>query len=69
MARELSGLGPAPVFADMPFSNGRTLMDARALDAWATSTRRALRTLGPAHFGYSDPAAGLQGLATDVGAV
>jgi len=38
------------------FSNGRTLMDARALDAWAASTRRALRTLGPAHFGYSEPA-------------
>lgn len=38
------------------FSNGRTLMDARALDAWSTSTRRALRTLGPQHFGYSEPA-------------
>jgi GntR family transcriptional regulator/MocR family aminotransferase len=38
------------------FSNGRTLMDARALDAWSTSTRRALRTLGPEHFGYSEPA-------------
>lgn len=38
------------------FSNGRTLMDARALDAWSASTRRALRTLGPSHFGYSEPA-------------
>ena len=38
------------------FSNGRTLMDARALDAWSKSTRRALRTLDPVHFGYSDPA-------------
>lgn len=38
------------------FSNGRTLMDARALDAWSASTRRALRTLGPEHFGYSEPA-------------
>lgn len=37
------------------FSNGRTLMDARALDAWAASTRRALKTLDPIHFGYSDP--------------
>jgi GntR family transcriptional regulator/MocR family aminotransferase len=37
------------------FSNGRTLMDARALDAWAASTRRALKTLDPVHFGYSDP--------------
>jgi len=38
------------------FTSGRTLMDARALDAWSKSTRRALRTLGPVHFGYSDPA-------------
>lgn len=38
------------------FSNGRTLMDARALDAWAKATRRALRTLDHVHFGYSDPA-------------
>lgn len=38
------------------FVNGRTLMDARALDAWSTSTRRALRTLGSLHFGYSSPA-------------
>ena len=38
------------------FSNGRTLMDARALDAWAASTRRALRVLDPSHFGYADPA-------------
>jgi GntR family transcriptional regulator / MocR family aminotransferase len=37
-----------------PFSNGRTLMDERALDAWSRATRRALRTLGPAHFGYTD---------------
>lgn len=39
-----------------PFSNGRTLMDARAIDEWSRSTRRALRTLDPIHFGYSDPA-------------
>jgi GntR family transcriptional regulator/MocR family aminotransferase len=38
------------------FSNGRTLMDARALDAWSKSTRRALRTLDAHHFGYSEPA-------------
>jgi GntR family transcriptional regulator/MocR family aminotransferase len=38
------------------FSNGRTLMDARALDAWSKSTRRALRMLGPVHFGYAEPA-------------
>lgn len=49
------------------FSNGRTLMDARALDAWSASTRRALRNLGPAHFGYSDPAgdARLRGAVAD----
>ncbi|MGH6967446.1 MAG: PLP-dependent aminotransferase family protein [Phenylobacterium sp.] len=47
----------APVTAgSATFTNGRTLMDARALDAWSKSTRRALRTLDPVHFGYSDPA-------------
>jgi len=46
----------APSLDPQAFSNGRTLMDARAQDAWSVSTRRALRTLGPAHFGYSDPA-------------
>jgi GntR family transcriptional regulator/MocR family aminotransferase len=56
-ARELAGF-PAPPISTEPqaFSNGRTLMDARALDAWSASTRRALRHLGPAHFGYSDAA-------------
>lgn len=42
--------------ARVPFSNGRTLMDARALDGWQKSTRRALRTLSVDHFGYSHPA-------------
>jgi GntR family transcriptional regulator/MocR family aminotransferase len=42
------------------FSNGRTLMDARALDAWSKSTRRALRTLDAHHFGYSEPAGDLR---------
>lgn len=46
----------APSLEPQAFSNGRTLMDARAQDAWSVSTRRALRNLGPAHFGYSDPA-------------
>lgn len=45
-----------PSLADVPFSNGRTLMDARAHEAWGASTRRALKTLGPEHFGYADPA-------------
>lgn len=42
--------------ARVAFSNGRTLMDARALDEWSKSTRRALRVLGPEHFGYTHPA-------------
>jgi len=56
-ALDLAGVVAPPLSLEpQAFSNGRTLMDARALDAWATSTRRALRTLGPAHFGYSEPA-------------
>lgn len=56
---------PAQVFASVggfttlpgerPFNTGRTLLDARATAAWSRSTRRALRQLGPEHFGYSDP--------------
>src|SRR5688500_6106829 len=46
---------PRPAAQPSAFSNGRTLMDARALDAWGRSTRRALRRLGPEHFGYTDP--------------
>ncbi|MDO9172557.1 MAG: PLP-dependent aminotransferase family protein, partial [bacterium] len=52
---------PPPASSEpQAFSNGRTLMDARALDAWATSTRRALRTLDPSHFGYGEPAGDLR---------
>lgn len=52
-----AALGFPPLAGEgQTFSNGRTLMDARALDAWSRSTRRALRTLGPVHFGYSEPA-------------
>jgi GntR family transcriptional regulator/MocR family aminotransferase len=40
---------------ERPFNTGRTLMDVRATAAWSRSTRRALRHLGPEHFGYSDP--------------
>src|SRR5689334_13606842 len=36
---------PAPSPDARPFSNGRTLMDARAEAAWLRATRRALRTL------------------------
>ncbi|WP_337185722.1 PLP-dependent aminotransferase family protein [Phenylobacterium sp.] len=56
---------PDAPLAARTFSNGRTLMDARAQDAWSTSTRRALRRLGAEHFGYSDPAGDL-GLRTAV---
>lgn len=56
-AHDLAAMAAAaPSLEPKAFSNGRTLMDARAQDAWSVSTRRALRTLGPAHFGYSDPA-------------
>lgn len=56
-ARELAAVAPAPPSLEpLLFSNGRTLMDARAMDAWSASTRRTLRHLGPEHFGYSEPA-------------
>jgi GntR family transcriptional regulator/MocR family aminotransferase len=56
-ARDLAAAAPLPPSLEpQTFSNGRTLMDARAQDAWSVSTRRALRNLGPAHFGYSEPA-------------
>lgn len=45
-----------PLPGHAPFNTGRTLMDARALAAWSRATRRALRTLGPEHFGYAEPA-------------
>lgn len=46
---------PPPQADQRLFTSGRTLLDARAMDAWSRSTRRALRTLDPVHFGYSDP--------------
>jgi len=56
-ARDLAEImAHAPSLEPQTFSNGRTLMDARAQDAWSVSTRRALRTLSPAHFGYGEPA-------------
>ena len=41
---------------DAPFNTGRTLLDARAMAAWSRASRRVLRTLGPEHFGYAEPA-------------
>lgn len=40
---------------EAPFNTGRTLLDERARDAWSRAARRALRSLGPEHFGYADP--------------
>jgi GntR family transcriptional regulator/MocR family aminotransferase len=48
--------GSPPLPGDAPFNTGRTLMDPRALAAWGRATRRALRTLGPEHFGYAEAA-------------
>jgi GntR family transcriptional regulator/MocR family aminotransferase len=48
---------PAPPLpGDAPFNSGRTLMDVRATAAWGRAARRALRHLGPEHFGYAEPA-------------
>ncbi len=48
---------PAPPLpGDAPFNTGRTLMDVRALAAWGRASRRALRVLGPEHFGYAEAA-------------
>lgn len=55
-ARVMAGVGGfATLPGERPFNTGRTLLDPRAADAWSRSTRRALRHLGPVHFGYSDP--------------
>lgn len=60
-ARELDEMiFPAPKADPRLFSTGRTLLDARAFDAWSRSTRRALRTLGPHHFGYSEPSGDIE---------
>lgn len=55
-ARDLDELQfPPPQSDPRLFATGRTLLDARAQDAWGRSARRALRTLDAVHFGYSDP--------------
>jgi GntR family transcriptional regulator/MocR family aminotransferase len=66
--RELAGLAlPAGGREPQPFTSGRTLMDARALDAWSRATRRALRTLDPLHFGYTE-SAGMPELRAEIAA-
>lgn len=55
-AREMDEMVfPAPKADPRLFSTGRTLLDARAFDAWTRSSRRALKTMDHVHFGYSDP--------------
>jgi GntR family transcriptional regulator/MocR family aminotransferase len=41
---------------ERPFNTGRTLLDGRAADGWRRAARWTLRTLGPEHLGYADPA-------------
>jgi GntR family transcriptional regulator/MocR family aminotransferase len=41
---------------EAPFNTGRTLLDERAREGWRRATRVALGGLGPAHFGYGEPA-------------
>ena len=48
-----------------PFGTGRSLMDARSVDAWRRLTLRALRGFDPVHRGYSDPR-GLPALRTAI---
>jgi GntR family transcriptional regulator / MocR family aminotransferase len=40
---------------ERPFNLGRTLVDARTIALWRKSSAKVFRTLGPDHFGYSDP--------------
>ena len=52
--------GPVPPILGLSgealFNTGRTRMDERALAAWRRAARAVARSLGPEHFGYSDPA-------------
>jgi GntR family transcriptional regulator/MocR family aminotransferase len=40
---------------ERPFNLGRTLVDARTMELWRKASARVFRSLGPDHFGYSDP--------------
>ena len=44
-----------PSLDDQPFTSGRCMMDERAQDAWRRASLRAVRAMGPADFGYTDP--------------
>jgi GntR family transcriptional regulator / MocR family aminotransferase len=61
---------PAKAFAEFersatyaesrPFNTGRTLIDARTLEAWRKLTHRAVRSLGTYDLGYTDPAGSME---------
>jgi GntR family transcriptional regulator/MocR family aminotransferase len=40
---------------ERPFNLGRTLIDHRTMELWRKLSARTFRSLGPGHFGYSDP--------------
>jgi GntR family transcriptional regulator/MocR family aminotransferase len=43
-----------------PFNTGRTLIDARTLEAWRKFTHQAVRSLGAYDLGYTDPAGSIE---------
>jgi GntR family transcriptional regulator/MocR family aminotransferase len=43
-----------------PFNTGRTLIDARTLEAWRKLTHQAVRSLGAYDLGYTDPAGSIE---------
>ena len=61
---------PAKAFAEFersathdegrPFNTGRTLIDARTLEAWRKLTHQAVRSLGAHDLGYTDPAGSIE---------
>lgn len=64
-ARARSATAETPVFRDFvdvtvqsddrPFNLGRTLVDGRTTEQWRKTSAQVFRSLGPDHFGYSDP--------------
>jgi GntR family transcriptional regulator / MocR family aminotransferase len=53
--KALEALVPSTAEADpRPFNPGRCSVDARTLEAWRAISGQAVRSLGPAHLGYSD---------------
>src|SRR5262245_55241119 len=51
----------SPTYAEgRPFNTGRTLIDARTMEAWRKLTHRAVRSLGASDLGYTDPAGSIE---------